>query len=552
MSYISWSSSLPNGQVVPNSSQQPNTSNANCHSSHRLSCPPIDLTAMIQKKNKGKKRDTVLKTPKSEPSDSKIRQGKARSTAINRINECLPNELLAYIFATAINSLFPISHSPFLAVVCSICRHWRDVAIEASELWTTIYIHDQSHIPPAELFLERSKTRLLDVDVQVIFGRGGSRMTGPATFNLSPGLRVAELTSVHLVRTRTLSLKVGDIQGADFFSLFYRATSTPHLVSLSIDVKGSPRGAPLLLDSIYSFRSNGSKGLPSNTASISRLTRLELTTLRHEDIRTIFMYFSSLEILILPKFGQNWIGSRRENQPIVLASSTLRSFAVQLDHTHNRFLRAPGNCSCALGSLRFPNLEYLEVLGDNSSYNPNLGSHFKDMSKLQVLRLQRCSVSPADAEFFRSLISLNRLELVDNLKDVEGFAIHCITVSLPFPHLSSILLSGKSGRSHGISQWVRLARLAVQNCGCTKFSIEVTARHHRRMLLASLGPQDERIHVETTDLPPGLLYPLPTNKLFDWSDHDEEDYYDSDVAIDSIYGFDSSDYESLSENLTEL
>ncbi|KAK0462427.1 uncharacterized protein EV420DRAFT_1761651 [Desarmillaria tabescens] len=494
---------------------------------------------MIQKKNKG----TVLKAPKSEPSCSKTRQGAARSTVINRINECLPNELLAYIFATAINSLFPISHSPFLAVVCSTCRRWRDVAIEASELWTTIYIHDQSHIPPAELFLERSKTRLLDVDVQVIFDRGGFWMTPePATFSRSSGFRVAELTSVHLVRTRTLSLSVSDTQGAEFFSVLYRPMSTPHLVSLSIDVKGSPRGAPLLLDSIYSFRSNGSKALPSNTASISRLTKLEITTLRHEDMRIIFMCFQSLETLILPKFGQNWSGSRRENQPIVLVSSTLRSLAVQLDHTHNRFLRAPGNCSCVLGSLRFPNLEYLEVLGDKSSYNPNLGSHFKDLSKLQALRLQRCSISPADAEFFRSLISLNRLELVDNLKGVEGFAIHCITVSLPFPHLSSILLSGKSGRSHGISQWVRLARLAVQNYGCTRFSIEVTAQHRRRMLLAFLGPQDERIHVETTDLPPGLLFPLPTKKLFDQSDHDEEDYYASDVAT-----IDSSDYESLVE-----
>ncbi|KAK0462429.1 uncharacterized protein EV420DRAFT_1639646 [Desarmillaria tabescens] len=509
---------------------------------------------MIQKKTKGKKRYTVPKAPNSEPSCNKIRQGAARSTATNRINECLPNELLAYIFATVINSLFPIEHSPFLAVLCSICRRWRDVAIEASELWTTIYIHDQSHIPPAELFLERSKTRLLDVDVQVIFGRGGFRMTGPATFSRSSGFRVAELTSVHLVRTRTLSLSVSDTQGAEFFSVLYRPMSTPHLVSLSIDVQGSPRGAPLLLDSIYSFRSNGREGSPLNTASISHLTKLELTSLRHEDMRIILMCFPSLETLILPKFSQNWSGSQRENQPIVLASNSLRSLAVQLDYTHHKFLHALGNCSCVLGSLRFPNLEYLEVLGDKSSYNPNLGSHFTDLLKLQTLRLQRCSVSPTDAEFFRSLISLNRLELVDNLKDVEGFAIHYKTVSLPFPHLSSILLSDKSCRSRasGMSQWVRLARLAVQDYGCTKFSIEVTARHRRRMLLASLGSQDERIHVETTDLPPGLLYPLPTKKLFDRSDHDEEDYYDSDVAIDSIYGFDSSDYEYLVEYLSRL
>ncbi len=48
----------------------------------------------------------------------------------------LPDELLALIFATGLHDLSSDAHQPLLALICSVCRHWRDVAIEASELWT--------------------------------------------------------------------------------------------------------------------------------------------------------------------------------------------------------------------------------------------------------------------------------------------------------------------------------------------------------------------------------------------------------------------------------
>ncbi|KAK0464882.1 uncharacterized protein EV420DRAFT_926076 [Desarmillaria tabescens] len=503
---------------------------------------------MTRKKNKGKKQDATSKIPKPKPSSSKSRRGTTKSTGISRINERLPNELLAYIFSTAIISLLPINHRSFLAQVCSICRRWRDVAIEASELWTTIVIHNPNHVPSAELFLERSKTRLLDVDVQVAFGQGGFR--GPsATFSRQSGLRVAELTSVHLWRTRTLSLSISDTQGAEKFSALYRPVSTPHLVSLSVYVKGWSQNSPPLLDSICSVGSNGNGGLSSNTTSVSGLTRLELTSVhpKLEDVRKIFTHFPSLETLILSQFCPGWAGRQEVNQPTISTSSSLRSLAVHLDYSHVKSSHAgnPPDCSCVLGSLRFPNLEYLEVLGDNSSYSLNLGSHFKDLPKLKTLRLQRCSVLPADTEFFRSLKLLNRLELVDNLKDVKWSAKHRKRATLPFPHLSSILLGDKSNGNYDMSQWISLARLAIQSYGCTKFSIEVPARYHRSMS-RTLGPQDERIHVEAKDHLPGLLCPPPPVYSFQWSD-DDEDYYDSDFDIDSVYGFDSSDYENQAE-----
>ncbi|KAK0456758.1 hypothetical protein EV421DRAFT_1754559 [Armillaria borealis] len=485
---------------------------------------------MAHNENEGKNQDEVSKAPNSNPSCGEPRPGETTAISRARINELLPNELLAYIFATAIISLLPTEHRSFLALVCSICRRWRDVAIEASDLWTTIYIHHQNDIPAAELFLKRSKTQLLDVDVQVY------DFFGPGSF------RVAELTSVHLERTRTLSLSVSHTL-AEIFSALYRPMSTPHLVSLSVDAL--PQSAVPLLDSICSFNCNGSVSLHSNRTSISSLTRLELTSapLEQEDLRNIFTSFPSLETLILPQFGRSWRLEDQEDWPIMMAPSSLRSLAVNLDYDHVGSLY-PGQyspyCSCVLGSLRFQNLEYLEVLGEYPFCNLNLGSHFKDLPKLKTLRLQRCSVPPLDDEFFRSLKLLNRLELVDNLSHVKWLTESSPTkVTLPFPHLSSISLSDQSSKSHDMTQWARLAQLAVQNSGCTQFSIKITAQHHHSMTCA-LGPQDERIRVEVEDHLPSLFRLLPQGNFADWSD-DDDDYYHYDDRADDFDGYNSSD-----------
>ncbi|KAK0245558.1 hypothetical protein EDD85DRAFT_1016649 [Armillaria nabsnona] len=483
---------------------------------------------------KGKKQEAAVnrpKAPRSKLSRGKRRQVATGSTAVSRINELLPNELLAHIFSTVIITLLPKEHRSFLAIVCGICRRWRDVAIEASELWTTIHIHHENHIPAAELFLKRSNTRLLDVDIEVTFGRSLNEFRSRRDFGRQSGLRVAELLSAHLGRTRTLSLSVSDALDAEKFSTLYRLMSTPHLVSLSVNVRRWSSSAPPFLNSIRSFHSNGNDGLSSSVVSGSSLTRLELTLLtsahlEHEDMRNIFMYSPSLETLILPKFGQTRGGDQEENWPIIFAPSSLRSLAVHLEYTHAEddefWNTAEFPCPCVLGSLHFPNLEYLEVLGDNCSCNLNLSSHFKDLSGLKTLRLQRCSVPPLDDEFLRSLQLLSRLELADNLSVVKWFP-KCTKMSLPLPNLSSISLSDESSWGYNLAPWARLARLAVHDHGCTQFSIEVST-HLYGTMSQLFGPQDEQIHVEARDHPPGLLYLLPPKKSFHWTNY----YYDSD------------------------
>ncbi len=225
------------------------------------------------------------------------------------------------------------------------------------------------------------------------------------------------------------------------------------------------------------------------------------------------------------------------NRPIILAPSSLRSLAIHLGYSHEKSSYA-GNlpdCPCVFGSLRFPSLEYLEVLGEDPSCNLSFSSHFKDLLKLKTLCLQRCSAPPLDDGFFRSLKLLNRLELVDNLNIVLWSPnLSCTKTTLPFPHLSSILLSDQSSESYDMSLWARLAQLAVQNNGCTQFSVKVTAQYHRSMTRA-LGPQDERICVEVEDHSPGLLS-LPLGDWIDWLD-------DDDIESDDDYLDYASDFE---------
>ncbi|KAK0443508.1 hypothetical protein EV421DRAFT_1804119 [Armillaria borealis] len=252
-------------------------------------------------------------------------------------------------------------------------------------------------------------------------------------------------------------------------------------------------------------------------------------------MRLIFTCSPSLEILILPEFGRSSWGSQGENIPIISAPSSLRSLAVHIDYTHeieSLLVAESSDNFCMLASLRFPNLEYLEVLGDHSSCNLNLSGHFKDLPKLKTLRLQQCSVSPADTQFFLSLKLLNRLELVDNLEDVKWSKKRRRKVSFPFPRLSSILISEKTRGIYDMSQWACLARLAVNNYGCTQFSIEVTTQLYGSMS-QFFGPQEKHIRVEVNDHSPGLLH-LPTENSSDSEEEEEEVYEEYE---DDFYPF---------------
>ncbi|TFK20276.1 hypothetical protein FA15DRAFT_759511 [Coprinopsis marcescibilis] len=99
----------------------------------------------------------------------------------------IPAELLAKIFKTATNSSLKEWHDtsttvgwnpPFPMLACAVCRHWRDIALNSPDLWSTVHVPiSVSERPPRSLrfdpakltsrWLDHSKSAPLDVYISI-------------------------------------------------------------------------------------------------------------------------------------------------------------------------------------------------------------------------------------------------------------------------------------------------------------------------------------------------------------------------------------------------
>ncbi|KAJ7195492.1 hypothetical protein GGX14DRAFT_676749 [Mycena pura] len=97
--------------------------------------------------------------------------------------DALPVELLSRIFvlgaaAQHVDSLFllrpdedqcPAEAADFQLLVSQVCRHWRQVALRTSCLWTSLHFREPAHIARAEAFLVRvSINHTLDILVDTV------------------------------------------------------------------------------------------------------------------------------------------------------------------------------------------------------------------------------------------------------------------------------------------------------------------------------------------------------------------------------------------------
>jgi hypothetical protein len=44
-------------------------------------------------------------------------------------------------------------------LVSHVCKHWREVALRMSCLWTSLHFREPAHIPRAEAFLARAAAK---------------------------------------------------------------------------------------------------------------------------------------------------------------------------------------------------------------------------------------------------------------------------------------------------------------------------------------------------------------------------------------------------------
>ncbi|KAK0208071.1 hypothetical protein DFS33DRAFT_407934 [Desarmillaria ectypa] len=456
--------------------------------------------------------------------------------SVSKINQ-LPDELLVLIFATGLRDLSSHEHQPRLALICSICRHWRDVAIEASELWTTIHISLERHIPVTQAFLERSKARLIDVDIVTL-----------DSDSVTAAREVAMITAPHISRARTLTITLPHFSIYTEISEAYRSISANNLASLSIhltyDLWPLTGHLPLFAntDSLCHFDTQGD--LLNVVPSRASLTTLELANYSptRVDIQNLFSASPCLETLILYGFDRDEPLDRTNEEDaapvIITAPTSLKSLAVSLYYSHSN---GTGSCGCILDKLCIPNLEYLEMVG-TTDLELDLNVHFRELAKLQTLHIQRCTITSAD-EFFLSLKELRRLELVDmspelDIRRITGASPEDPASSSlsPFPHLSSVFFSAKRGYIESPYQLLQLAERCVA-AGCPCFTLEVEKGRSEEFFNAIESCiRDGRVCIKESNYSGGLIKSnaAGADEYLFW-DQDEEEMDEWEPEWESEY-----------------
>ncbi len=320
-------------------------------------------------------------------------------------------------------------------------------------------------------------------------------------------------TAPHIFRVRTLTMTLHDLNIYNVFSNVYRPISATNLASLSIRLANDfwpfPGYPPLFENtkSLCHFDTQGN--FLTVVPSRAHLTTLELSNYSptHVDIQKLFNASPCLETLILHGFDRDEPLDRPnedDGAPITItAPTTLKSLAVSVCYTHSN---GTSMCGCVLDRLCIPNLEYLELVGTTIDLNV----HFRELAKLQTLRLQRCRIASAD-QFFLSLKELRRLELVGMSPELDIRHITGTSTEGPsspsFPHLSSVFFSTKREYMESPHQLLQLAEHFVA-AGCPRFTLEVEqGRSGEFSNVIESCIQDGRVRIRESECPGGLIKP---------------------------------------------
>jgi hypothetical protein len=132
-----------------------------------------------------------------------------------------PNEVLAAVFEAG-HRLLPESQIPFRLLVSQVCRHWRQVALGSSILWTRV---DAVSTTPLELvaeYLQRSKAHGLDLRIV---------LRGPDAID---DQRILQLVIGHVTRWRHLSIASLSFGSLNVAPKYLHPLAAPILESIEI------------------------------------------------------------------------------------------------------------------------------------------------------------------------------------------------------------------------------------------------------------------------------------------------------------------------------
>ncbi|ESK90443.1 f-box domain protein [Moniliophthora roreri MCA 2997] len=141
----------------------------------------------------------------------------------------LPVELLAELFQYLVDK-----DAVSILMICRVCRHWRNIALNTSSLWQTLVLTNKSPIRKCRTWIERSKGNILELQLRKTL------------------LNVPDWKLNHLMGIQWDQLRVFHLEDLDFYpDEFLEATENlqlrPRLEELDVSDSGASPSRDILI-----------------------------------------------------------------------------------------------------------------------------------------------------------------------------------------------------------------------------------------------------------------------------------------------------------------
>ena len=380
-----------------------------------------------------------------------IRMAEIRDINRDTPTNALPDEMLAAIFEAGVTLTSYFSHQwpvfwskekPIEILISSVCRRWRNVALQTPRLWTYLHINvSKSTGDFLDLYISRSKMCLLDIT----FVQLERSHYQHAEFDFGNFKRYLGQLIPHVARWRQFVIR--NLSIGSMFAAFspLAALCAPALENMVIDcnpmertvIKVFSAGAPLLssLELLCTYV------LPPGDA-VKRMGfgcvhgQLSLT-----GFNQLIVHMRSLTHLsITPNdFAEDSTHLPRVELPA----------AVSLDLHLNHFSNIQNPSVGALGSLDLPTLESLTVHGSTAETIGAFTRHRRLYPTLRSLKLMSRFVN--DKEGIACTLILDFIHLFPNIQDLAFHGAH------PNPILHTL---GDSQSTNGLL-WPQLSVITL-------------------------------------------------------------------------------------------
>ncbi|KAJ7783721.1 hypothetical protein DFH07DRAFT_788890 [Mycena maculata] len=319
----------------------------------------------------------------------------------------LPEELLVQFFKIVIEDSGDNPAEPVVLRLSSVCKFLRELVINSPILWSYIRLRGFRELKAVPLFIERSKTCLLDVTVHL---------------DVIPYIAPNDLPNYAIPRWRSLTVGGSESNQISYFVQAIGNIATPELQHVRLFPRTTfdcvDEHVPLFSGASNTLRTLALRGCVGCLPPFPNLTKLNIFRLlcNYQQFRQLIEGLPSLTTLILPelldRLGFDTLPEPDPPSRSMIEALSLKYFAVGFINTYLTLVDDPP----ILKFLSMPNLEYLEVSGSRAAEYGDLSG--KEYSALRALCLRDMIFPTSDAALYRSFSKITRLEL-DNVQGLD-------------------------------------------------------------------------------------------------------------------------------------